>query len=454
MKNKKSSHIIPPPQTAQFNILRTYSGTVICLMVFMAMPLTALSEDYKWTGETGNWFEPTNWTPNMKTEGSAQYPAFTGNPGDTITIESGSVKTDALTIINTKLNVHNGSLNGAHVYLQNSQMEISGGTVDLYRAIYVGKGYNSGSLTISGGMLDVGSILVGDGAAANLDISGNAKVFSSGNFQVGKNGTGTVNIAGSGATIETVTLNTKSGKSNLNFTGDFGIIENGTLKPVFSTIKVGSNTTDADGNSVWVGGVANISGNLSVTMTDYFSHGATYVKGSLDQTLISAGTLEIDENTLKNATITIDNNITTNWNLEQIGHDLILTFDESQFAFADVTSGTGYALGNLGTEGWVTLNGKAGETVDLSIVYSGDGEVEDFVTWLQESMSETQGDVTVKSDGTFVTFEGLNLDEYGKGYLNFDLSAYGGNVSFVDGSNHVPEPATWAMLVIGVGVLV
>ncbi|MDO4629874.1 MAG: PEP-CTERM sorting domain-containing protein [Planctomycetia bacterium] len=283
---------------------------------------------------------------------------------------------------------------------------MTGGNLVIYQTFHAGD-WRNGTANIYGGVLEVNELAIAREGWYN----------------------GTLNINGSKAIINTNTL-TAATNGNLNFiAGEFNADGN-----MFSTITV-RNT-------------ANILGAFSVSMSNSAYNGVTYLTGDLTQTLISA------TNTL---TYTPKSEICTlldGWTLElnESDNKLVLTFDESQFAFADVTSGSGFALGNLGTEGWVTLNGKKDATVDLSMAYSGVEDVEDFVMWLQESIGN---DVTVRGSEDVITFENLVLDGEGKGYLNFGLSAYtDGNVSFVDGSNHVPEPASWALLILGATALV
>ncbi|MDO4628721.1 MAG: PEP-CTERM sorting domain-containing protein [Planctomycetia bacterium] len=406
-----------------------------------------------WNAETGDWDIETNWNP-------------TGVPAesDTITINSGTATINSNKIINggsltvsdagtlttsMTMNIHAATVNtdgtgGSLVTLKN------GGTINVGTIVVGHAGSGTAMFEMTGGKLNATGFTLGtwhsDGKPI-ATISGGVLDITS--LTSGDRGF-TLNIIGNGSTwaVDRMTLKgslqTKS--TNLQFTaGEFGVT-NGAANTAFSTINVSGNvqllTSTLREQTVPLV--------IGVDMSNYFYDGAAYVTGDLTQTLVSAGgELTITDTTFSN----VENKITDGWKLEKSENEkqLVLTFDESQFAFADVSSGSGFALGNLGTEGWVTLTGDASETVDLSMAYSGVENVEDFVTWLQESMGD---DVTVRGSEDVITFENLVLDEYGKGYLNFGLSAYtGGNVAFVDGSNHVPEPATWAMLVIGVGAL-
>ncbi|MDO4629573.1 MAG: PEP-CTERM sorting domain-containing protein [Planctomycetia bacterium] len=290
---------------------------------------------------------------------------------------------------------------------------MTGGTLNVGDGNFrVGHQYN-GTANVSGGTLNIQKLYI-----------------------AGERAGGTLNIIGADSQWNVTMMETKE-TGKLNFiAGKFGVNPDGTAKAAVSTINVSG--------EAWIGTTALKGSAINIDMSDYFYDGAAYVTGDLTQTLISAGTLS----NYNPEAITVSEG----WNLEQNGNLVVLTFDETQFALADVTSGSGIASGNLGTESWVTLTGNANDTVSLSMMYTGDGDVEDFVFWLQESMDETQSGVNVKLNGDTIAFENLVLDENGVGYLNFGLDAYnalnGTNMSF----KNVPEPSTWGLMLVGLGV--
>ncbi len=293
------------------------------------------------------------------------------------------------------------------------------------------------TFNMTGGTLNVGGgdFRVGHDHKGTANISGGTLNVQKLKIAGAQNG-GTLNVIGSDSQWNVTTMEAIQ-TGNLNFiAGKLGVNQDGTAKAAVSTINVSG--------EAWIGTTALKGSAININMSDYFYDGVAYVTGDLTQTLISAGTLS----NYNPEAITVSEG----WNLEQNGNLVVLTFDKTQFALADVTSGSGIASGNLGTESWVTLNGNANDTVSLSMMYTGDGDIEDFVFWLQESMNETQSGVNVKLNGDTIAFENLILDENGVGYLNFSLDAYnslnGTNMSF----KNVPEPSTWGLMIVGLGM--
>ncbi|MDO4629090.1 MAG: PEP-CTERM sorting domain-containing protein [Planctomycetia bacterium] len=267
---------------------------------------------------------------------------------------------------------------------------------------------DDGTANISGGQLNiVRTIMVGTGAG----------------------GDGILNVIGSGSKWQAASIDVLSG-SSLNFiAGKLGVNADGTAIDAVSTINVSGN--------------ALLNGAFSINMSDYNYDGVMYVKGDVNQTMINAGSLTWNPNSIT---------VSDGWILDTTGTSAVLTLDETKIAFADVTSGSAFASGTLGSEGWVKLTGNANDTVTLSMIYGGEGDAEDFVAWLQESLSESQKDVTISSTFDTISFGNLKLDENGLGYLNYDLSAFnlqsGANMSF----SNVPEPSTWGLMLVGLGV--
>ena len=79
-------------------------------------------------------------------------------------------------------------------------------------------------------------------------------------------------------------------------------------------------------------------------------------------------------------------------------------------------------------------------------------ETDDLVDWLSGSVA--LGDATVSGEDGKITITGLPSIPDGS-FIAFDLTAY--NPAYAIGtfgsSANVPEPATWAMLLLGVGTL-
>ncbi len=390
-----------------------------------------IAAEVTWGGsESGNWNEGSYWSSgNVPTN------------GDTITFDSGSINKGG----NYNIVVpENATLdfNGGTIYAvgNGSLLTVApGATMNLKGGALTYQGFQIGST----GNTDIATVTISSG---EVDIKGALTVGKGHYYDVG--GFGTLTIDGSGATINTSTF-TVVGQD------DYSGNSASSQSPAKGTLKF---TADGGGfSTINATSTATIKGDISVDMTNFLPEsGVMYVTGSPTQTLISAETLDYSP---LNATTTA----TDGWNLEQIGNDLVLTLDESQFAvsYADATSGMGYGLGNLGTEGWVTLNGSENqENASLSLVYDGDlgeGGMDGFLKYLAESLPEDSG-ITVTDNGPFITFANLDLDQYGKGSLYYDLEGfntkYGASMSFIDASNHIPEPSTWTLLILGATALV
>ncbi|MDO4628863.1 MAG: PEP-CTERM sorting domain-containing protein [Planctomycetia bacterium] len=229
---------------------------------------------------------------------------------------------------------------------------------------------------------------------------------------------GTVNVSGNAGSAFRTAADT-----TLKFTAnDF----NGTAK-MFSTFNVTNK--------------AEINGNVTVDMNNYFNGDVIYVTGDLTQMLIDAKTLaNFTESSLKDCVLLPD------WKVQASNDssDLVLKYTGSVTEVGSLQDFDG---------GWVKLNGDADSEIDFTMEYTNDlGTAETFVDWLNATaeIQGYEGTVTLSETAlNSIVFSDLLLDANGMGHLYLDYGAY-------NSYHHeaFPEPSTWAMLIIGVGALV
>ncbi|MDO4629487.1 MAG: PEP-CTERM sorting domain-containing protein [Planctomycetia bacterium] len=491
----QNRHILPPPpQNAQINILRFFAGAVFSLVTLVASPLLA-DDTYTWNGSgtvdaPADWFDGANWTggtapgytgtvmiddghakfnkstdvavllgsgtltvggvegktASLKINGSGN--VYLGNSDSTgsdsvtmklltdgtfyssasfwvgcdnsnieahLVINGGSAGTSDKRLTNLVLRCKNANnsivLNSGWIYAEQfwlsgsdteSTFNMTGGTLDISKLFQIGRDSSKPIVNVSGGTLKIDTLQLqhwngvdDNRGGGTLNIIGNKSDWTVGTLSEGISGklnfiAGHVNEDGS-----------------VEFSASDSLDENGNVLPAFSTINVS--------------GTATLKGTLSVDMpANYFYGDVVYLTGDLTQTLISTtGGLIINDATLKVTG-------TDGWKLDASdGKNLVLTPDNMN--------------------GWVELN-----MTEFTMDYkNGLGTAETFVDWLNTS-GEIQGNVTVTAmNADTIKFSNYVLADSNVGHLYLDYSAY-------NSYHHeaFPEPATWAMLVIGVGVLV
>lgn len=250
---------------------------------------------------------------------------------------------------------------------------------------------------------------------------------------------GTMKFVGVDATVNVAnTLKTAEG-SKLNFVSNFSQNDDGTLTPDFSKVNV-TNT-------------ATIEGTVTAGLADA-SMIASLASLSGTGTLLTAGSLSVEETQLT------DNAI---FNLSKDGNSIVATFNTEGKSDTLQINGsiTTLTVGSDDSQlGWIDFaNANENETYELQLEFvdsSQTGNWDDLVTYYKDLFSDYETSSNAENQ-TFTLF-GLSLDE-NSAFLwdltnNNATSLYSLASITTLNNNEIPEPATWALLILGAAALV
>ncbi|MBO5438390.1 MAG: PEP-CTERM sorting domain-containing protein [Thermoguttaceae bacterium] len=292
---------------------------------------------------------------------------------------------------------------------------------------------------MTGGRLEVANDLrLGFGYYSDINISG-GEIIVNGTARLAHNWAGTateagavLNITGSDTVWNVNDLEWES-SGKVNFTSDrLEMNADGTASSPVSNIQARGNVT--------------VDSQIHVDTTDFYYDGAAFMSALPTADLFTAaGTLNWNP-----ASLTSDGA----WNVEQDGNTIRLVLDESRLGMTAMISETAIGTGGLGESGWVLLSGTPEEEMDLTMMLSGEGDVDELVLWLTDQMADANSGIGVTAGDASVTFTDIPLNTDGLAYMNYDLTAFnlaaGSTFAFANG---VPEPGTWLLLVTGMGLL-
>jgi len=406
--------------------------------------------------------------------------AGTRSTGNTIKITGGTYTLKAIDSSRNWIGANQGA----------ASLEITGGTLKASYADFVvgfactGEGY--GVMTVSGNgtfnQRGTGNFIIhsssgnnGKGTVLNLSENGTIDVlwfslcqhFGGGGanataefnmtggtlkigeeFRMGHNTKATVNISGGSVTAKDITLDKSGQGSVLNLTGSEATIKGTTLtfNPT-GTLNVTAGTMlDEDGNTqapfstFEISGTADVKSTINIDMSAYKTEGMTF-GDPISVALFKAGTLNYNPKS-----VTVEGP----WIISTEGNQMTLKLDTTDASHVEVKPGDTYALDNLGQSGWIDVTGTPQSTYDLSIYYRGVDDEAKFEEWVSENLFGNQPDAEVKAENNVLTVSGLKLGSLGENQIYYDLSKYGeGKAVFGAEPNHVPEPATWGLLVLG-----
>lgn len=292
---------------------------------------------------------------------------------------------------------------------------------------------------MTGGRLEVANDLrLGFGYYSDINISG-GEIIVNGTARLAHNWAGTATEAGAALNItgsDTVwNVNDLEWESSgkVNFTSErLEMNADGTASSPVSNIQARGNVT--------------VDSQIHVDTTDFYYDGAAFMSALPTADLFTAaGTLNWNP-----ASLTSDGA----WNVEQDGNTIRLVLDESRIGMTAMISETAIGTGGLGESGWVLLSGTPEEEMDLTMMLSGEGDVDELVLWLTDQMADANSGIGVTAGDASVTFTDIPLNTDGLAYMNYDLTAFnlaaGSTFAFANG---VPEPGTWLLLVTGMGLL-
>lgn len=319
----------------------------------------------------------------------------------------------------------------------------------------------------AGGTIDtqwfsMGQNVIGTNAACTLNMTGGTLKISEGstdgNFRIGHtNNTGAkaiVNLSGGSVIVGGATQLDYSNKgSQLNVIGPKVTFSGNTADLTstgFLNYSVGKLT-----NADWAAGnllsALNFSGSATVVSTvniDMTVDGIVDLSNVSDQTIFTAGTLNWSPAVV---------NITDGWELTQVDSRIFVSLVENELPASNVAMGLASIVGN-GTETGLTLiSGTAGDKFSVGMQIGGDISVE-TMSLLAQWMADQSG-LTVSASENVLLLDGLTLDESGEYLANFGIvgfnAANGTNLTIGAYRNpNVPEPSTWALLLLGVAGVV
>ncbi|MBQ4144425.1 MAG: PEP-CTERM sorting domain-containing protein [Thermoguttaceae bacterium] len=292
---------------------------------------------------------------------------------------------------------------------------------------------------MTGGRLEVANDLrLGFGYYSDINISG-GEIIVNGTARLAHNWAGTATEAGAALNItgsDTVwNVNDLEWESSgkVNFTSErLEMNADGTASSPVSNIQARGNVT--------------VDSQIHVDTTGFYYDGAAFMSALPTADLFTAaGTLNWNP-----ASVTEDGA----WELEKDEKSIRLVLDESQLASTATINGSLLGAGKLGESGWVLLSGTPETEVDLIMMLSGEGSVDELVLWLTDQMADANSGIGVTAGDASVTFTDIPLNIDGLAYMNYDLTAFnlaaGSTFAFANG---VPEPGTWLLLVTGMGLL-
>lgn len=295
------------------------------------------------------------------------------------------------------------------------------------------------TFNMTGGRLEVANDLrLGFGYYSDINISG-GEIIVNGTARLAHNWAGTATEAGAALNItgsDTVwNVNDLEWESSgkVNFTSErLEINADGTASSPVSNIQARGNVT--------------VDSQIHVDTTDFYYDGAAFMSALPTADLFTAaGTLNWNP-----ASVTEDGA----WELEKDEKSIRLVLDESQLASTATINGSLLGAGKLGESGWLLVSGTPETEVDLIMMLSGEGSVDELVLWLTDQMAEANSGIGVTAGDGSVTFTDITLNTDGLAYMNYDLTAFnlaaGSTFAFANG---VPEPGTWLLLVTGMGLL-
>ncbi len=407
---------------------------------------------------------------------------------------------------NAEVNIHYpvgiGAGSGTYGFLN-----IEGGTVNFGGHIYVGNS-GTGELNISGGEItfsDSKKFYVGNnsGSTGVVNIKPGAEVtFNTSTLQVGYKGEGTINVSGGEVTFEgtsdasfakggdstgnmivtggKVTFNNKksSGETRTVFGNDGGKgaftlsggevtvnnkLDMGWGSGTASLNIIGSNVTlTADSMNVNAKSSANFKADENGFSTVNVNGTAT-ISGTVTAGLASASGLTSLSSTLLTANKLSGTPVYTNdsfWTVATDGNSIVATLkdDYNKVGTLKITDPVSTLDFDATQLGWVGFqNANSSEKYALRLQFSGSDSLDDW-NLLTDYYAELFDDSVADDENQTVTLFGLSLDN-DSAFL-WDLVSYNAtapyaltSITSLD-SNAVPEPATWAMMIIGVGVLV
>ena len=292
---------------------------------------------------------------------------------------------------------------------------------------------------MTGGRLEVANDLrLGFGYYSDINISG-GEIIVNGTARLAHNWAGTATEAGAALNItgsDTVwNVNDLEWESSgkVNFTSErLEMNADGTASSPVSNIQARGNVT--------------VDSQIHVDTTDFYYDGAAFMSALPTADLFTAaGTLNWNP-----ASVTEDGA----WELEKDEKSIRLVLDESQLASTATINGSLLGAGKLGESGWLLVSGTPETEVDLIMMLSGEGSVDELVLWLTDQMADANSGIGVTAGDASVTFTDIPLNIDGLAYMNYDLTAFnlaaGSTFAFANG---VPEPGTWLLLVTGMGLL-
>lgn len=372
---------------------------------------------------------------------------------------------------NGGVQVNGGNVN-TYFMLLSGNLEITGGTTEIYSGSYIGSGHSSskdGTVKASGGAWDAGGLEIGSSGNGTVEISGNASVTAD-YVRLGTRSSATGTLKLLGGTLTTRELSKSSGNGTVTFNGGtlrlsgdqanlFGGFEDGDV-----TLVSAGATIDTQGYAVStaVGLTGNGSltkqgtGSLTLTGNNSYTGNTTVNNGTL--TVSSGGTINLANSTLfvgrdagDNATFVVsggDVNSSTVHIGSNAGSTGLATVSDGTWTSKALyvgNNGTGtlnLSGGTISVNGTSTLGRYAGATgtanvtggnwtssANLLVGFDGDGVLNlsgGSVTNAFGAVGTTASEATVNmSGGTWANKLALYVGDIGIGILNLT----GGTVS-------------------------